>query len=37
VVWDAIATTHHNLSLSLLQNFFSGTPYSAFGTVDTEP
>jgi outer membrane receptor protein involved in Fe transport len=34
VVWDAIATNHHNLSLSLLQNFFSGTPYSAFGKVD---
>ena len=34
VVWDAIATNHHNLSLSLLQSFFSGTPYSAFGKVD---
>jgi outer membrane receptor protein involved in Fe transport len=34
VVWDAIATSHHNLSLSLLQTFFSGSPYSAFGSVD---
>ena len=31
VVWDAIATNHHNLSLSLLQSFLSGTPYSASG------
>ncbi|MCG6948535.1 MAG: hypothetical protein LJE93_06425, partial [Acidobacteria bacterium] len=34
VVWDAIATSHHNLSLSLLQTFFSGSPYSASGSVD---
>ena len=37
VTWDAIATTHNNLSVSLLQNFFSGTPYSAIGRVDTIP
>ena len=37
VVWDAIASTHHNLSVSLLQNFWSGTPYSATGDVDTVP
>jgi outer membrane receptor for ferrienterochelin and colicin len=37
VVWEALATTHHNLSFSLLQNFLSGTPYSAIGTVDTVP
>jgi outer membrane receptor protein involved in Fe transport len=37
VVWDAIATSHHNLSLSLLQNFFSGTPYSAIGRIDSTP
>jgi hypothetical protein len=37
VVWDMIASTHHNLSLSLLQNFFSGTPYSAIGAVDAVP
>lgn len=34
VVWDVIASSHHNLSLSLLQGFYSGTPYSAFGSVD---
>jgi hypothetical protein len=37
VIWDAIAGQRHNLSLSLLQNFFSGTPYSASGTIDTVP
>jgi len=37
VVWDAIATNRHNLSLSLLQNFFSGTPYSANSPIDTVP
>ena len=35
VVWDMIASTHHNLSLSLLQNYWSGTPYEAIATVDT--
>jgi outer membrane receptor for ferrienterochelin and colicin len=35
VVWEAIATNRHNLSVSLLQNFLSGTPYSAIGRVDT--
>ncbi len=34
VVWDAIATTHHNLSFSLLQSFLSGSPYSAIGRVN---
>ncbi len=37
VVWDVIASSHNNLSLSLLQNFFSGTPYSANSLVDTVP
>jgi outer membrane receptor protein involved in Fe transport len=37
VVWDAIATSRHNLSLSLLQNFFSGTPYGAVAQVNTIP
>ncbi|HSN55398.1 MAG TPA: TonB-dependent receptor [Candidatus Sulfomarinibacteraceae bacterium] len=36
-VWDAIATTHHNLSFSVLQSFWSGTPYSAAGNVSTVP
>ena len=34
LVWDVIASSHNNLSLSMLQSFFSGTPYSAFGKVD---
>lgn len=33
-IWDAVATRRHNLSVSLLQNFFSGTPYSAVGIID---
>ncbi len=37
VVWDVISSTHHNLSLSLLQSFWTGTPYSASGSVDSEP
>jgi hypothetical protein len=37
VVWDVISTTHHNLSLSLLQSFWTGTPYSAAGSVSTVP
>jgi hypothetical protein len=37
VIWDAIAGTRHNLSLSLLQSFFSGTPYSATATIDSTP
>jgi outer membrane receptor for ferrienterochelin and colicin len=37
VVWDMISSTHHNLSLSLLQSFLSGTPYSATGAIDTIP
>jgi hypothetical protein len=34
VVWDLIASSRNNLSLSLLQSFFSGTPYGAAGKVD---
>jgi len=37
VVWDAIATNHNNLSLSLLQSFLSGTPYSASANIETVP
>ena len=33
VVWDMIASTHHNLSLSLLQSYSSGTNYSAAGSI----
>jgi outer membrane receptor protein involved in Fe transport len=34
-VWDAISTNRHNLSLSLLQSFWSGSPHSATGNVAT--
>jgi hypothetical protein len=37
VVWDAIASTHHNLSLSLLQSYWSGAPYEATGSINTVP
>jgi hypothetical protein len=37
VSWDAIATTHHNLNISLLHSFLSGTPYSATQTFSTVP
>jgi hypothetical protein len=37
VVWDAISTRRHNLSLSLLQSFWSGEPHSEAGTVETVP
>jgi hypothetical protein len=36
-IWDAVATTRHHLSLSLLQSYLSGTPYSAVGTIDARP
>lgn len=37
VIWDAISGKRHRLSLSLMQGFFSGTPYGASGSVDTKP
>lgn len=36
-VYDVLNNEHNSLSVSLLQNFFSGTPYSAVGSVDTRP
>ena len=39
-VWATYAlldNERHNLNVSLLQNYFSGTPYSAAGSVDTRP
>ena len=33
MVWDAINSKHNNLSLSLMQSYFSGTPYGAVGTT----
>jgi len=37
VSWDAISSTHHNLNISLLQSYLSGSPYSATQTIDTVP
>jgi len=34
-VYDVIDSENHNLSVSLLHNFFSGQPYSLVGEVDT--
>lgn len=36
-VWDAFSTRHHRMSVSLMQSFFSGTPYGASGSVNTRP
>lgn len=35
--YDIISTERHSLNVSLLQSYFSGTPYSAVGTVDPSP
>ena len=32
-VWDLINSKHHSLSVSVLQSYFSGTPYGAVGTI----
>ncbi len=37
VSWDAIASTHNNLNISLLQSFVSGTPYERRQTINTIP
>jgi outer membrane receptor protein involved in Fe transport len=37
VIWNAITSNHHNLSVSLLQRFRSGYPYSAVGYINTIP
>jgi hypothetical protein len=34
-VYDVFNSGHHNLSVGVLQNYFSGTPYGAVGAVDT--
>ena len=36
-VYDIFDNERHNLNVSVLQNFFSGTPYSGGGDVDTRP
>jgi outer membrane receptor protein involved in Fe transport len=35
--WDAISNNRNNLNISLLQSFFSGTPYSAVRGISTTP
>jgi outer membrane receptor protein involved in Fe transport len=35
VVWDAISNSRHNLSLSMLQNFWSGVPHSEAANIST--
>ncbi len=35
--WSAFDGERHDLNLSLLQNYWSGTPYGAFGNIDTRP
>lgn len=37
VVWDAVNTKHNLLSFSLMQSYFSGTPYGATGNVYSYP
>jgi outer membrane receptor protein involved in Fe transport len=36
-IYDLFKTDRHSLSASLLQNYFSGTPYGALGAVNTRP
>jgi len=36
VTYDIFDTEHHSLNVSLLESFWSGTPYSAVGLVSTE-
>ena len=33
MTWDIVSTSRNNLSFSWLENFYSGTPYQAVGTV----
>jgi len=35
-VWDVISTSHHNLSVSWLENFWTGENYSLTATVEIE-
>jgi hypothetical protein len=36
-IWDILAGERNHLSVSLLQNFWSGQPYSAVGDIDPTP
>ncbi len=35
-IYDVIQNDHHSLSLSIMQNFFSGQPYSASGLINNQ-
>ena len=37
VVWDAVNTRHNSLSVSLMESYWSGTPYSAAGSIYSYP
>ncbi len=36
-IWDALASARHNISISVLGSYLSGTPYSAVGSIDAAP
>jgi hypothetical protein len=36
-VYDILDTQHHSLSVSWMENFWSGTPYGSLGAVDSRP
>jgi outer membrane receptor protein involved in Fe transport len=36
-LYDIFKTSHHNLQVGLLQNYYSGVPYGAARTIDTRP
>ena len=36
-IWDMISNARQNLSVSVLLNYWSGSPYSILGNVDTVP
>ncbi len=36
-IYDLFSNDRHNVSVSMLQSFLSGQPYSAIGTVDPRP
>ena len=36
-IWDAVSTDRHKLTVSLLESYFSGQPYSAVGSIDPSP
>ncbi len=36
-IWEAVSTSRHRLSLSLLQSYWTGAAYGAAGLIDTVP